>query len=75
MDKINMINYQQYVLNKKFKKNQTQEKNKSITLIVILVGLAIFFSLGFFLNTESQAWIGSDFSILGSLNLGAYFYG
>ena len=74
MDKINMINYQQYVLNKKFKKNQTQEK-KGISLKVILVLLAIFFSLGFFLNTESQAWIGSDFSILGSLNLGAYFYG
>ena len=74
MDKINMMNYQQYVLNKKFKKNQTQEK-KGISLKVILVLLAIFFSLGFFLNTESQAWIGSDFSILGSLNLGAYFYG
>ena len=74
MDKINMINYQQYVLNKKFKKNQTQEK-KGISLKVILVLLAIFFSLGFFLNTESQAWIGSNFSILGSLNLGAYFYG
>tara|TARA_B100000674_G_scaffold148099_1_gene117369 strand:+ start:26 stop:250 length:225 start_codon:yes stop_codon:yes gene_type:complete len=74
MDKINMINYQQYVLNKKFKKNQTQEK-KGISLKVILVLLAIFFSLGFFLNTESQALIGSDFSILGSLNLGAYFYG
>ena len=74
MDKINMMDYQQYVLNKKFKKNQTQEK-KGISLKVILVLLAIFFSLGFFLNTESQALIGSDFSILGSLNLGAYFYG
>tara|TARA_Y100000589_G_scaffold147290_1_gene140881 strand:+ start:1138 stop:1362 length:225 start_codon:yes stop_codon:yes gene_type:complete len=74
MDKINMMDYQQYVLKKKFKKNQTQEK-KSISLKVILVLLAIFFSLGFFLNTESQALIGSDFSILGSLNLGAYFYG
>ena len=66
MDKINMMDYQQYVLKKKFKKNQTQEK-KSISLKVILVLLAIFFSLGFFLNTESQAWIGCNFSILGSL--------
>ena len=74
MDKINMMDYQQYVLKKKFKKNQTPKK-KGISLKVILVLLAIFFSLGFFLNTESQAWIGSDFSILGSLNLGAYFYG
>jgi len=69
MDKINMMDYQQYVLNKKFKKNQTQEK-KSISLKVILVLLAIFFSLGFFLNIESLVVSGS--SVPGFLNLGAY---
>ena len=69
MDKINMMNYQQYVLKKKFKKNQTQEK-KGISLKVILVLLAIFFSLGFFLNVESLVVSGS--SVPGFPNLGAY---
>tara|TARA_R100000458_G_C8143331_1_gene153656 strand:+ start:27 stop:242 length:216 start_codon:yes stop_codon:yes gene_type:complete len=59
MDKINMINYQQLVLQTKFGK-RNEKKTSKIYVITALILICIFFSL-FFSNTESQVLNSSSF--------------
>ena len=61
MDKINMINVQQYYLHTKFgKKKQEKKWSKFIFVFVLLATILVFFSL-FFPNTESQVLNSSSF--------------
>jgi uncharacterized membrane protein (DUF485 family) len=56
MDKINMLNWQQIELQKKFGKMQEKKNNESIVIkIVKILLLIVFFSL-FFLNKDSQGF-------------------
>ena len=57
MDKINMLNWQQIELQKKFGKKQEKQSSKSIRWIslLLLLLLIVFFSL-FFLNEDSQGF-------------------
>ena len=59
MDQINMMNYQRHVLKTKFGKNK--EKKSSSKFIIIFLLVCVFFSLGFFSNTESQVLNSSSF--------------
>ena len=66
MDQINMMDYQRHVLKTKFGKNKEKKGvsffNKKVVIIIILFSLLyIFFSLGFFSNTESQVLNSSSF--------------
>tara|TARA_B100000287_G_scaffold258426_1_gene242974 strand:- start:273 stop:503 length:231 start_codon:yes stop_codon:yes gene_type:complete len=57
MDKINMINYQQFVLQTKFGKRKEKQSSKSIRWIsLLLLLLIVFFSLALFLNKDSQGF-------------------
>ena len=61
MDKINMINVQQYYLQTKFgKKKQEKKRGKFISILLLLATILVFFSL-FFPNTESQVLDSSSF--------------
>ena len=61
MDKINMINVQQYYLHTKFgKKKQEKKRGKFISILLLLATILVFFSL-FFPNTESQVLNSSSF--------------
>ncbi len=59
MDQINMMDYQRHVLKTKFGKNK--EKKSSSKFIIIFLLVCVFFSLGFFSNTESQVLNSSSF--------------
>ncbi|OUU45364.1 MAG: hypothetical protein CBC16_01165 [Verrucomicrobia bacterium TMED56] len=76
MDKINMINYQQYVLKEKFGKRQEKKTIRNTFKILLSIFLiCVFFSL-LFSNAESQVLvISSDTLSPGFLNLGEYLYG
>ena len=78
MDKINMVNVQQYYLQTKFGKKKQEKKgvsffNKVVVVIVLFSLLYIFFSL-FFPNTESQVLNSSSF-FPGFLNIGDLSHG
>mgnify|MGYP001275885749 FL=1 len=59
MDKINMINYQQYVLQKKFGKKR--KSALSHILLLLLLGIALIFISLFFPDIGSQALSSSSF--------------
>jgi len=73
MDKINMVNVQQFYLQEKFGKRK-QEKKSSSKFIIIFLFACVFFSL-LFLNTESQVLIGSNYSFPGFPNIGDLSHG
>ena len=58
MDQINMMDYQRHVLKTKFGKNK---EKKQLGKFIIIFLLCVFFSLGFFSNTESQVLNSSSF--------------
>tara|TARA_Y100001970_G_scaffold290572_1_gene424769 strand:+ start:2446 stop:2679 length:234 start_codon:yes stop_codon:yes gene_type:complete len=61
MDKINMINYQQYVLKTKFGKRQEKKTIRNTFKILLSIFLiCVFFSL-LFSNAESQVLNSSSF--------------
>ena len=76
MDKINMINYQQYVLKEKFGKRQEKKTIRNTFKILLSIFLiCVFFSL-LFSNAESQVLvISSDTLSPGFLKIGVYLYG
>ena len=61
MDKINMMDYQRHVLKTKFGKSNQEKKTSKIYVITALILICVFFSLGFFSNTESQVLNSSSF--------------
>jgi len=61
MDQINMMNYQRHVLKTKFGKSNQEKKTSKIYVITALILICVFFSLGFFSNTESQVLNSSSF--------------
>ena len=76
MDKINMINYQRYVLKTKFGKYREQpfynKKLLKITLVFLILFLASVFLLRYFSNTDSQAKLG--YTSGSFLSLGSFDY-
>jgi len=58
MNRINMTDWQQIQLQKKFGKRQ-EKKNKYLAFVMVCSVLVIFFSL-LFLNVESQELISSS---------------
>ena len=68
MDKINMINYQQHILQTKFGKRNEKKLSKGLLRLLLL---CIFFSL-LFLNNDAQALIHYCCSLdcLGITNIG-----
>jgi hypothetical protein len=78
MDKINMINYQQHILQTKFGKRKQEKKrasffSKVVLVVACFVLLYVFFSL-LFLNTETQVLNSSSF-FPGFLNIGDLSHG
>jgi len=62
MDQINMMDYQRHVLKTKFGKNKEKKTIGNIRKILLSIFLiCVFFSLGFFSNTESQVLSSSSF--------------
>ena len=61
MDKINMMDYQRHVLKTKFGKSNQEKKSASKFIVMFILLVCVFFSLGFFSNTESQVLNSSSF--------------
>ena len=77
MDKINMINYQQLVLQTKFgKRNEKKTIRNILKILLSMFLISVFFSL-LFLNTDAQALINHCCSLdcLGITNIGNLSHG
>jgi len=75
MDKINMVNVQQYYLQTKFGKKKHEKKRSKffVIILILLATILVFFSL-FFPNTETQVLNSSSF-FPGFLNIGDLSHG